>query len=377
MSKYNLVIIGSGLESLILAGVAVQKGLSVALLDSDLKLGGSLAPLEYHGSYIDSLYSQIPHTDENIASLKIIDAELPFFEPIQTLENPKITFEKGHLTPFVGFGDTNPLGMDFISAFTSSEKIKTRLNIPQLIQRLGEKVEIHLGATFTDALVYNKKIISLTIDGKKKYEADHFVFTKHPSDLKNLFPKETFSAKTFSKLEAKDSWAYLNLLCISSSPITENTSCYILYGTQKTPTVCLGGAYQSWGSNNAPVFYSQWITFLNQDTQDLSEDSVQALKEMKRQIKRVYPEAFDSLLFEKIALFESAKSYVDLSTKSFGQLNDFENLSICSHHLISDTHIFAASLKAVAHTLQDASWKAICNPRHEAEAANNLADAQL
>ncbi len=351
MSKHNLVIIGSGIEALILAGAALKKGLSVAILDSSQKLGGSLAPLDYHGSYIDSLYSRLPHTQENIDAITRLDSHLPYFEPIQILEQERITFEKGQLEPFVGFGENAPNSIELITPFCSQEKIKTRLNITQLVQRLGEKADIHLNCTFTDILIYNKKIASITVDEKKKFEADFFIFTKHPAELADLLPQGTLLPKTISKLAPKNTWAYLNLLCVSQNPVSENSACHIFYGTQKNPQVCLGEFHQVLNNQNIPVFYSQWICFLNQDTQDLSEDSVQALKEMKRQIKRAYPLAFNDLVFEKIALFEDAKATIDLSSKNFGQLTEFENLLVCSHQLLSEPHIFAASLQATAKTL--------------------------
>lgn len=351
MSKHNLVIIGSGIEALVLAGAALKKGLSVAILDSASKLGGSLAPLDYHGSQIDSLYSRLPNSQENRDIITRLDSHLPYFEPVQIAEQERITFEKGQFEPFVGFGENAPKAIEMLSPFSSQEKIKTRLNIAQLVQRLSEKADIHLNCTFTDILIYNKKIASITVDEKKKFESDFFIFTKHPAELADILPQNTLLPKTVSKLSPQNAWAYLNLLCVSQNPAAESTACHILYGTQKDPQVCVGEFYQALNTQNVPVFYSQWISFLDQDTQDLSEDSVQALKEMKRQIKRAYPQAFDGLVFEKIALFEDAKASIELNSKNFGQLNELENLLLCSHHMLPDPHIFAASLHAAANTL--------------------------
>lgn len=373
MAKSNLVIIGSGIEALILAGSALQKGLSVAILDSESKLGGSLAPLDFQGSHIDSLYSSIPNSEDNLQAINILNNYLPYFEPIQIFQQDRVTFEKGQFEPFVGFGDNPPQAVDLISPFVTNEKIKTRLNIAQLVQRLGAEAEVHLNCSFTDILVYDKKVASITIDGKKKFEADHFIFTKHPLELVEILPPNTLLPKTVSKLAPKQSWAYLNLLCVSEKPVASTSSCYILYGTQKNPIVGIGEFKEVLNSQNQPISYSQWITFLDQDTQDVSEDSVSALKEMKRQIKRAFPNAFDGLIFEKIALFENAKASIELATKQFGKLSELENLLLCSHHLISDTHIFAASLKAASESLPvfDELLKASRAPE------SNAPDAQL
>jgi uncharacterized protein YhfF len=165
----------------------------------------------------------------------------------------------------------------------------------------------------------------------------------------------------------------LSLLCVSEKPATSTSSCYILYGTQKSPIVGIGEFKEVLNSQNQPVCYSQWITFLDQDTQDVSEDSVSALKEIKRQIKRAFPNAFDNLIFEKIALFEDAKAPIELSTRQFGKLSELENLLLCSHQLIPDTHIFAASLKAASQSLPvfDELLKTSRAPE------SNVADAHL
>lgn len=336
--KYNYAIIGSNLEALLVGAYLSSKGQSVILIDDASRVGGTLAPVDFSDTAIDSLATDIPVSEALSSALFSLSASLPFFDPLTEFNQAKISFEKGHFEPFVGFGENSPAAFDLFSNFLQESKLNLRMPLSQLFVRLSEGLKIQLNVVFSDALISDKKILSLTINEKERIEADQFIFTKNPVELLEILPKDTLTAKTVAKFSKFKAWATMNLILVHKAQITETKDLHVLYGTQKNPVVSLGKFGRVFNAASEPVFYSQWQTFLEQDTENMSEESVQALKEMKRQMKRAYPTIFDDLIFEKIALLENVNALVDLSSsKVFGTLSEIENLALCSHQMVSET----------------------------------------
>lgn len=352
MSKYNLAIIGSGAEALLLAQLAQKKGLSVVVLDLETKAGGPLAPTPFQGHSIESFFSNT-YTLQNPtpAEQEFLNILTPEKISSDTSLHP-LTFEKGQLEPFVGFGDNPPLNMDMVGPLIPVGK---RAESPESISfhnvlQESHGIEVLLNTSIVDVLVYNNAITSITLEGKQKILADQYVFTRHPSEIESLFPEGFLSQKTISRISSRVAWACLSLTTLSKTPLIATPALHILYGTQKNPLASLGhtSQIQMAESSSDSLYASSWITFLSHDTQDVSDDGVSALKEMKRQIKRAYPEFFNNLIFEKIALFERAKSPVEAFQGKPGTISEAKNLWIASHHIHSSPHILEASLSVAA-----------------------------
>ena len=95
-----------------------------------------------------------------------------------------------------------------------------------------------------------------------------------------------------------------------------------------------------------PLQYSQWITFMNDEEAEDSELVGAALKKMKRQIKRAYPNALEQLQFERIFVVPSFAGHGDLKLAANQTLPGLSNLWIGSAQVHAQKNLLGALLQA-------------------------------
>ena len=91
---------------------------------------------------------------------------------------------------------------------------------------------------------------------------------------------------------------------------------------------------------------SQWMTFIEQEATDDSEVVGLALKKIKRQIKRAYPEALDGLKLERIFVSPFIAGNGDLKLSANQTIPELENLWIASATLNEQKNLVGSLLQA-------------------------------
>src|SRR5690606_16307034 len=251
------------------------------------------------------LFTNLACNDENLKLVSWVRSNLELnFEGREitaTQTNlPPVTFEKGAFEPFVGFGENAPKESEFLQDFGSTKTIEINPPVNDWVKHIQSSgLDIQYNSNLTNILIEGAKVTKLTINNKTDYIAENFIFCQNPVDLVPFLDptsseNKNTSQKLISRLSKTEHWSTLQLSLVHHGPISERKEIHFLYGTQKLPIVSVG---QFSGKS------SQWISFISPDVIDISEEGVQIIKEMKRQIKRAYPEAFDAIAFEKIALW--------------------------------------------------------------------------
>ena len=347
-NQFDFIIYGATLEGLLTSYYLHQKGFKTLLLESTDKAGKFFASIDHASASIHSLFTT-PSYDDN--SLRVADwIKTNFFDIEATKKSlPPATFEKGHFEPFVGFGAHAPKESEFLQDFLFAERMEFTPNVSEWIKTiLASGLEIRYNANLTAINVVEGKITDIMINDKDTLVPGNFIFTENPADLVEFMDLDTsagkaVSAKALARLSKGNFWSTLQLSIAHKAPVTDKEEIHVLYGTQKNPVVSVG----KFQGNT-----SQWISFIDSDVPDINEEGVQILKELKRQLKRAYPEALEKHEFDKIALWPKTHGYIDLKSKRFGQLEGIENIGLCSNHLVEHTNPFIGALTAAQYTTE-------------------------
>lgn len=376
---FDFIIYGATLEGLLIGYYLHQKGFKTLVLEPSDKIGGFFSSAENDKVTIPSIFTA-PLSNEN--SIRLMDwvksnlnlAGVNLNIEISQKELPPITFEKGHFEPFVGFGENAPQESEFLQDFLSANRLEVSPTASEWMKAIVTSgIELRYSSNLTAINVIDKKIADITINDKTTLRAENFIFAQNPADLVEFFGPESsnptaVSQKTISRLSKGTFWSTLQLSLAHQAPVTDKEEIHVLYGTQKNPIVSIG---RFTGAT------SQWVSFISSEVPDINEEGVQILKEMKRQIKRAYPEALTDLAFDKIALWPKTHGYIDLKSKRFGQLEGIDNICICSNHLVEHTNPFIGALTAVQYTAELVSKLASSQTHEQSETQpeTNIANA--
>jgi hypothetical protein len=91
---------------------------------------------------------------------------------------------------------------------------------------------------------------------------------------------------------------------------------------------------------------SQWMTFIEGELSEESESVANALKKIKRQIKRAYPESLENLVTERILVVPQISGSGDLKLKGNLTLPEVDNLWIGSPTLSPQKNLIGALSQA-------------------------------
>lgn len=352
-NHYDFIIYGATLEGALTGYFLHKKGFKTLILEPSDRMGQFLASVSQLNKTdeVPSLFANLSSQDESLKLITWLRNTFPFQgKEITAMQTslPPVTFEKGSFEPFVGFGENAPKEAEFIQSFAAANRIELEPSVNGWINLIQDSdIEVHYNSTLTELFVEDGRVARMTINDKMNFSADQFLFCRNPAELVPFLDpssseNKSTSQKLISRLSKPEHWSTLQLSIISKNSVSDRKEVHFLYGTQKNPIVCVG---QVTGNT------SQWVSFISPDVIDINEEGVQILKEMKRQIKRAYPQAFDDIVFEKIALWPKTHGYIDLKSKLFGEIEGISNLLACSSHLIEDPNPLVGSLKATRYTV--------------------------
>lgn len=304
-NKFDAVFIGNTLEALLIATKLKAAGKSVLIIDQNAELAESIFEDVIHNFHLLS---------ESESDFGLVSTETQ--KDIQTFESAK-------WQAFLGFGNQPPQFLAAIEPYLKHIKHRWDVSFSKYIDTLtvGLQSDFIYKAKISGFEVADKKIQSITVNDSRIIQATAFVFANQNERLVDWFQPDHIGKKNFQKLAKTNYWTRLELNVKHEEQDVNLDKDHLLTGSTENAIPLFGSFYR----NPENFLCSQWISFLPVELTDDSEAAGLVLREMKRQIKRGYPTAFDGLVFEKIKVvpFSDAKITIELnSNQTLGNLGN-------------------------------------------------------
>lgn len=346
---YDYVVIGSGLSGLVVANALNKLSQNILLIESGDNYGGVNRSINTPFGAVNNGLRFLPDTASAQQAIAFLEMLLGTSLAPETSEQPAVTYEAGGLRPFVGFGNTPPAFYDEIAYFSQSRVMQTKLEPHEWTQILfnnyhGDFLPRSYVTKFhmTDGLITH-----LTINGQKNINSKKFIYCADIKQLKTLLPESAIGARAFAKLSKNQYWTALCLDLLHAKMVTDSSAIHMLNGTtQDDLGPCAGRFLTSGEVNGEALQYSQWMTFVDDDEAEDTEVIGLALKKIKRQIKRAYPDALDNLKFERILVVPSYAGHGELKLAEDQSLSNCPNFFIASHQINTEKNLVGALLQA-------------------------------
>ncbi len=349
MHIYDYIVIGSGLTGLNIAANISKETQNILILESENHIGGANRSATLHSETIENGLRFFPNTElasqvlfqlENFLGLKLIGP---------TKENHPETYDAHGFKSFVGFGDKSPEFYDQLAYFLNKSEIQLTLPIHQIINLINDKYqgEILTRSYVTRFNFTEDKLTHVTVNGTKQFHANNFIFTGNVRDLNLLMPDEFMSARAKAKLKKDTAWMGLCLDLFHEVPegtaLVEKDNLFVLNGTTDDDIGPCVGRFNPALSPQKQI--SQWMSFVDVDTAEETENIAEVLKKMKRQIKRAFPEMAEHIKGERLFM-SSPLSCGELKMNANGTLHKVDNLWIASTQVSKYPNLLGSLLQA-------------------------------
>lgn len=326
------VIIGGGLTGLFLAHRLHRDGHNnVTLLEARESLGGRYRRPSQITPYASPGLDLIPANDENLALLEWLKTASPLPLNFAVKEHRPELYDEGKWKPFAGFGETPFQSVGELSAlFGHTSYLEIQPGLEQLTRALVERLPFaaETMAEVTDLKIAEGKVTHVTYNGDKTIAADLVIYTPPPTTLNAMIEGEELPGKHRARLAKMQSWTAVTLeLHHSPSLVEDNSVRFFTHGVKEFEPV-VGRVFGE---------MSKWMTLVPADREADHEFAGQAIRHIKRQLKRAWPNAFAtaSSVPEKIYIQAHAYGLHSLRAKETYRFPEISNLYLANHGLAS------------------------------------------
>lgn len=350
---YDYAIIGSGLSGLCIATALNKVSSNTILIDGGDTFGGFNRSISTPLGQMNNGLRFFPDTELSQKTIAFLEMLLTTSLAAEPIENQPLTYEGGHMKPFVGFGSTPPAFYEELAYFTNPRGLKLKLEPHEWTQVLFNNYtgDFSPRSYVTKFFGENGRIQQLTINGQRKINVQNVIYCGPIKALAQLLPDDALSIKARSKVAKNKYWTAVCLDLMHSRNVTENSTMHVLNGTTQDDLGPCVGRFHPAGTitseaGDETLQYSQWMTFVDGEESEDTEVIGAALKKVKRQIKRAYPEALDHLKYERILVVPQYAGNGELRLNANQSLPKYENFWVGSPTASPQKNILGALLQA-------------------------------
>ena len=268
--------------------------------------------------FIDSHVNFIPDTEATHLVLERMQHFIPDLQWTSHERGP-ITFQNGVTQPFLGFGSHNVDAVDFYSYFTQPQQLHLNKTLAHITQQL---LTLFTGDVFTNHEVTDVRLVEglgqIQTNGSDVYQAQRVYFMDSPSKLTKslLADSSDFAKSAVQRLSKSTLWTAVSLTYLHHTPQTETPAMHILYGAKDVPCV---GVFQAADGRQV----SHWLSILSSEQMGDTEQMGVIIREMKKQIKRIYPHFSESV--EREFIMVAPDAYGQVPTQVTNSPDVFKN----------------------------------------------------
>ena len=369
-NTYDSIIVGSGLSGLILAKTLSDRGQKVLVLEKKDSLGGHLRSTITQGFQFHTSLPYIPDFKEYTEPFEKLEAlmDRKILGPSREM-TPK-TFNSGELKDFIGFSDLKFHSIDEAQWYTQSKTRELMVAPEDWVEWLLEEPAFEI-LPLHQVTRYNfedGKFDSVKVNGTKTFYASDFFHAAPVSPLHILIPDVALKGKEKTKVSKAQGWTSVCLHFIHPGLQTENENVHILYGSKTDFEPCIGGFYPAIQADASTKQESFWFSLINDEHTEDMEHIGALIRNMKKQIKRAYPEAIENIELEKIVVTPQSQGFYDLDLKSPCQLSQISNFWLASP-LLLEQRAMGASVQAAFAALN--AWET-AQPSEDAQPEASL-----
>lgn len=345
-SSYDSIIIGSGLTGLIIAQRLAERGEKVLVLEARETLGGHLRKSINKGYEFKTSLEFVPDYQEFSEPFEHLEEVLgqKVLGPSEELE--PLTFNSGEFRTFVGFGDIKFPSVDEAQWYTHQKRRELLSSPESWVEQLLSEPQFD-SLTLHQVTQYNFEdglLNSLTVNGSKKIFANHFFHTAPVTALNQLISNDFLKGNEKTRLAKAQGWTSIGLYLLHDGIQSEGQNIHILSGSKTDYEPCLGRFYRPSNDKESGQVTqeSHWMSWVNDEHAEDMEFVGATLKHIKKQVKRSYPKAIDTVINERIVVTPQGQGFVDLQLKSPHQLNRISNLWLASPLLVEQRGVGAS-----------------------------------
>lgn len=309
--KFDALVIGASFWGLLAAKQIASKGLSVCVLEGSSHVGGIFKSKAANLPFVVLDDSQAANTAS--AFLETLRTEFPAQEINNAIHlSSQITSYSGlKPEPFFGFGDALPAEYDFLKSYLSSSYLSPQWNMHSLIEQLIvdlADVPILIQAPVTSiAFERESKTTSLLVNGLSFQAPENLVIACSPLSFSKSIKPEEWPQKFRTRLaKTNGAWTSIHLQLQLTSPLSEDAtiSRFLVPGTPKEPTCCFA---------ITQGLEASFLALIEGESSEDSEHVGNALRHMKRQIKKIHSDYSSLVKSERIAVLPGSHFVSQLS----------------------------------------------------------------
>lgn len=336
-NNFDILVQGNDLTSLLLVSYFEKMKKKIAWVTDDVIGGACHGFSETPFGMIASDWSFYPSTPELQKCISKLNEYLGFELPKNEEEINFINLSKGEKKAFFGFGADKVNLVDAVSEIVQN---KTQVNMALFfdaeIDKLKRSVNVELfpqssitNFAFSnneDAKANNEKIDSIKVNGKNKCFADQYFLGFNSKKVQKEF-SQFLTKKQTREMNKSKLYSSVHVTFIHNEKLLiEDVSkdIHVLYG--KKADVALG----KFSLSPEGHLCSHWMNFLDNEEGLEDEAIASKIKEIKKQIKRMYPDIFNDLRYSKISLNK------ELWGHCLGELQDPIGLSADSNFFFTN-----------------------------------------
>jgi hypothetical protein len=348
MHIYDYIIIGSGLTGLTIAKKISQETDNVIILEAQEFTGGTNHTAKINNQNINSGLRFFPASDVANKALSFLEQLIGTNLKTTTSENNIETYEASGFKKFVGFGEKSPEFYEQLSYFLNKEEQLLSLNPYQwtqlLTQQLHDKIQTKSIVTrfgFEALDSENPRLTHVIVNGNKQIYAHNFIFAGPAKELGLLIPDDVMNLRAKAKLKKSTAWQGVCVDLFHTAQI-EKTNQFLLNGTTDDE---LGPCIGRFLSPVEGGQISQWMSFIDSESAEDTENIGLVLKKIKRQIKRAFPEVGETIQKERISV-SPVLSGADLKLNANGTFPKVANLWIGSSQVSAYQNLLGSLMQA-------------------------------